>query len=136
MRRYKEFLKETFRYILAGFCTAFVNLATFFICSKGFSINYLISNGLAWLLTVITGFIVDKKYVFKNSAEGENDFLKFAASRVLSLLIDQFMIWVLVRFAGLDSSVAKIVDSAAVVMINYFLSRKIFKKSHKNGDGK
>ena len=135
LRKYKEFLKETFRYILAGCLTAFVNLSCYFMLSKVFSVNYLISNAIAWLLTVITGYTVDKKYVFKNRRRSKNELLKFFGSRVLSLFIDQFMIWILVAFAGLNSSAAKIVDSAVVVVVNYLLSRKIFKKTDKKEDG-
>ena len=122
--------------MLAGVLTSFVNLSTYFILSKVFSVNYLISNGIAWLLTVITGYTVDKKFVFKNRHRGKNELIKFFGSRVLSLLIDQLLIWILVAFAGLSSSVAKIVDSAAVVVINYILSKKIFKKPHKKEDRK
>jgi len=114
--------------MLAGTFTAFVNLSTFFILNKGLNVNYLISNAIAWLLTVISGFIVDKKYVFKNHKSQKGDFIKFAASRILSLFIDQLMIWLLVSFAGMNSASAKLIDSAAVVVINYILSRKIFKK--------
>lgn len=136
MRDYKKLIKETGRYILAGTAAAAVNLATFFICSKVFSINYLISNGLAWLLTVIVSFTLDKKYVFKALHSGRKEMLKFAASRLLSLFIDQFMIWILVAFAGFDSSVAKIVDSAVIVVINYIISKKIFKRNNKKEDKK
>lgn len=136
LRRFKEFFSETFRYILAGFLTAFVNLSSYFILSEFLSVNYLISNGIAWLLTVITGYTVDKKYVFKNRRRQKNELIKFFGSRVLSLFIDQLMIWLLVSFAGMGSALAKIVDSAVVVVINYLLSRKIFKKPHKKGDAK
>lgn len=131
VRKFREFFKETCRYIAAGFVTAFVNLSTFYLLSEAFSVNYLISNLIAWLLTVITGYTVDKKYVFKDRKRGKNELLKFFGSRVLSLAIDQLMIWLLVDFAGISSSLAKIVDSAAVVVINYLLSRKIFKKPRK-----
>jgi len=136
MRSFKSFIKETGRYILAGTAAAAVNLATFFICSKALSINYLISNGLAWLLTVIVSFTLDKKYVFKTLHSGKKELFKFAASRLLSLFIDQLMIWILVAFVGFDSSLAKIVDSALVVVINYIMSRKIFKKTDKKEDKK
>ena len=128
MRDYKAFLKETGRYILAGFLTAFVNLATFFTLNKAFSINYLISNLTAWALTVTVGFIVDKKYVFKDKQNEKGELLKFVGSRLLSLFVDQLLIWILVSFLHFDSGFAKLLDSAAVVMINYILSRKIFKK--------
>ena len=133
MRDFKKLIKETGRYIVAGTAAAAVNLATFFICSKALSINYLISNGLAWLMTVIVSFVLDKKYVFKTKHSSDSQLLKFAGARLLSLFIDQLMIWLLVSFAGFDSSLAKIVDSALVVVINYFMSRKIFKKPKKEG---
>ena len=131
MKKFKNLFKETCRYILAGMLTGFVNLFTYFTLSTAFSVNYLISNGIAWLLTVITGYIVDKKYVFKNRRQSKAELLKFVASRVLTLFIDQLLIWILVSMVGLGSSAAKIVDSAAVVVINYLLSRKIFKKPDK-----
>ena len=131
MKKFKELFKETCRYILAGLLTGFVNLVTYFTLSEAFSVNYLISNGIAWLLTVITGYIVDKKYVFKNRHRSKAELLKFVGSRVITLFIDQILIWILVAFVGLNSSLAKIVDSAAVVVINYLLSRKIFKKTDK-----
>ena len=136
MRNFKTFIKETGRYIVAGTAAAATNLAAYFICSKALSINYLISNGIAWLLTVIVSFTLDKKFVFKTCSIGKKEAFKFAASRLLSLFIDQFMIWILVAFVGFNSSLAKIVDSALVVVINYIISRKIFKKTDKKEGGK
>ncbi len=136
MRKFKELFKETFRYILAGLLTSFVNLSTYYLLSVVFSVNYLISNGIAWLLTVITGYIVDKKYVFKTEHRSIRRFARFFGSRLLSLFIDQMMMWMLVAGTGMDSSVAKIVDSAVVVVVNYLLSRKIFKTSRKKEDRK
>ena len=133
MKGFKFNFSESVRYVLAGAVTSAVNLGTFFILSRGFSINYLISNGIAWLLTVITGFMLDKRFVFKTRHAGKKELFQFFGSRVISLFADQLMIWALVSVVGLGSSIAKIVDSAAVVVINYILSKKIFKNSRRGG---
>lgn len=139
MHRIQEFFKETLRYIAVGLLSAFVNLATYFICNWGFEINYLVSNLAAWALTVLVSYIADKHFVFRSKVSGAaaviKEFVLFVNSRVISLVVDQLLMWIFVGFLEYDSSIVKLVNSVVVVLINYVISRLIFKGKMQGGKG-
>ena len=95
--------------------------------------NYQIANVLAWLASVIFAFITNKLWVFNSKSMAWRPFLwetlTFFFFRLLSLAVDQFIMFVGISLLSGNPLIVKIIDNVIVVILNYFFSKWIiFKK--------
>ena len=61
--------KEIIMYLVFGVLTTVVNIVVYFLSAELLHINYLISNALAWFLSVLFAYITNRKYVFESSSQ-------------------------------------------------------------------
>ena len=119
-----EKYREVISYIFWGVMTTLVNYVVYFICTKALGIEYLISNVIAWFLSVLFAFWVNKVYVFRSYEKDAKTMV-----RVLSGVLETGMLALFVETMHFNDSVVKIAASVLVVIINYVLSKLIiFKK--------
>ena len=59
--------KEIILYVIFGVLTTIVNLIAYYLFSNIININYLISNAIAWIISVVFAYITNKFFVFNNS---------------------------------------------------------------------
>lgn len=136
MKKIKELLekyREVISYIFWGAMTTLVNYVVYFVCTKALGIDYLISNVVAWFLSVLFAFWVNKVYVFRSYGKDvktmAREFGTFVSARVLSGVLETGMLALFVETLHFNSDVVKIAASILVVIINYVLSKLIiFKK--------
>ena len=57
--------REIIMYLVFGVLTTVVNIVVYFLSAELLHINYLISNALAWFLSVLFAYITNRKYVLK-----------------------------------------------------------------------
>lgn len=131
----KEYLKnkEIILYIGFGILTTLVNYTCYFMGTKIFKINYLYSNVIAWLLSVLFAFFSNKFLVF-NSMENSRvlkEFLLFISARILSGFLETFLLYIFVGLLKFDDSIVKILVSVLVVISNYYFSKVYVFKKHK-----
>ena len=141
MGRRLQIRKETVRYVLVGCLTAAVNLSVYYISNLYLGINYLISNTLAWVVTVAFAYATNKLLVFRTRCRTLRELLReialFVNTRLLSGVAEQLLMWVMVGVCCLGSSLIKLVSSTAAIAINFFVSKVIFKaKNRKRGSSK
>ena len=60
--------KEIIMYLVFGVFTTVVNIVVYFLSAELLHINYLISNALAWFLSVLFAYITNRKYVFESNS--------------------------------------------------------------------
>ena len=128
---YKKY-KELISYGFWGVMTTLVNYVVFFVCLRLLNINYLISNVVSWVFAVMFAYITNKVFVFnsKNWSPGKlkNEAILFFIGRLLSLVVETVMLYVLVDGLSFSSEVMKVVTNLVVIAINYFISKfMIFK---------
>lgn len=142
--------KELILYVIFGGMTTLVNLITL----KAFNMilgdkRYLISNVIAWLVSVIFAYITNKLFVFESKSWKMNvvgkEVFSFFSARVFSLLIEEAGLYLLVDLANLGDKtvnvfgvviggimISKIILAVVVVILNYVFSKLvIFKKKSK-----
>ena len=84
-----ELKKELTNYIIFGILTTIINIAIYLFLTSLFHINYIISNIIAWVLSVIFAYVTNRKLVFES--ENNNIFKElflFYSSRILTVIID------------------------------------------------
>ncbi len=123
--------KSIIMYLIFGVLTTVVNIVLYYIFQDILSIQYLISTIIAWIGAVVFAFITNKYLVF-NSKEN-NNFIKelsyFVLFRLLTLVFDLIIMYLLVDIMNIDDLLSKIVANVVVVVLNYIFSKLfIFKK--------
>ncbi len=142
--------KELILYVFFGALTTLVNFATF----KFFNVvlgeeRYLISNVIAWFVSVIFAYITNKLFVFESRSwqpkEIGKEISSFFTARVFSFVIEEAGLYVLVDLMAFDKyrldifgfvlggkMISKIVLAVIVVILNYFFSKLVvFRKKNK-----
>lgn len=121
--------RELLMYLVFGVLTTLVNIVSFFLC-RSFSINLYVSNGIAWFLSVLFAFFTNKFIVFESKSKVNfKEMTLFYGSRILSLLFDMGIMYLLLQVLSVNELVSKIVTNVVVIILNYIFSKLfIFKK--------
>ncbi len=118
---------EVIRYLVVGILTTVFSFLIYYLCSRVVKLDYKISIILSWFMTVIFAFFSNKIIVFKSNTNYIKDFfaeiINFFKYRILSLLIDFFLMLILVELINIYDVIAKIVVQIVIVIINYIFSK-------------
>lgn len=121
--------KEVISYGIFGILTTAVNYITYFIFTREFNANYLVSNIVAWLFSVMFAYITNKIWVFHSNTKNIIDIVKevslFIGARIFSGIMDTLLLFLLYDYFGINDFVVKIFNGVLVVIINYFFSKLI-----------
>lgn len=58
--------KEMILYLIFGGLTTLINILVYELFSKAFDVQYLVSNGIAWVIAVLFAFVTNRLYVFES----------------------------------------------------------------------
>ena len=61
-----ELKKELVLYIIFGVLTTIVNIVVYFFFTKLCGVNYIISNIIAWFLSVLFAYVTNRIWVFES----------------------------------------------------------------------
>ena len=120
--------EEIIAYLIVGAMTTGLSIVSYYFCTRFIALNYQISNVLSWIISVSFAFVANKKFVFKYvSKDRKSLFLEifnFFKYRILSLLIDMFLMFLL-----FDQLIVQII----IIIINYIFSKfLVFKKEKRD----
>lgn len=138
MKKIKELYnkyEEIINYLIVGVLTTIVSLATYFICTETFldpnkKLELQIANIISWVFAVAFAYFTNRKYVFKSKNKNMlKEASSFVGSRILSLLMDMFTMFIIVSVLHLNDKIGKLVSQVIVTVANYILSKLfVFKK--------
>jgi len=125
---------EIIRYLIIGVLTTIVSISSFYLFNTCIHIYYLISDVLSWIISIIFAFIMNKIFVFKSKNKSKDEtiyeFVNFTKYRILSLLIDMFIMFIFISIFKIDELISKIFVQFVVVVLNYIFSKFfVFKKN-------
>ncbi|WP_276937529.1 GtrA family protein [Faecalibaculum rodentium] len=120
----KRNFKEVIAYLVFGVLTTVVNIIVYMIMADWLHVHYLVSNAVAWFVSVLFAFLTNRKYVFRSkSAEKTKELARFFSSRLATLALDMAIMWLLVDVLTADNLTAKIIANVVVIIVNYILSK-------------
>lgn len=136
MEKTKELLKkykEVIMYLIFGVLTTIVNIVAYEIFANVIKIDYLISNAIAWFLSVLFAYITNRIFVFESKTKKIKELIREIASffgfRLLSGAMDMGFMYLFVTIMQFNDSLMKILVNIIVVILNYIFSKLfIFKK--------
>ncbi len=118
-------------YLIFGVLTTVINIVAFDLISELFPT--VVSNVIAWFLSVIFAFFTNKYYVFDAEGDASKSFIAqlaaFFAARIISGVIDTAVVYIFIDIAGFNKLAVKIISNIFVIIFNYVASKLvIFKK--------
>lgn len=128
---------EIIRYLISGGLTFLVSMSSYYLCTIIFDISKPIflhlSNVISWILAVSFAYWISKKFVFKSKEKSRVEQLKFFMYRILTLLIEIVLMYILVFKIKINDKIAKIIAQIVIIILNYVFSKFfVFKKKREN----
>jgi len=141
---------ELVKYGFWGGISTVLNIFLYFILSR-IGVYYLVANIISYFIAVIFNFFLNKKFVFTQSFTSENgndtklneksksdkkQFIQFIMIRLVSLVVENILLYILVSIIGWPDIYCKLGLSAFTILATYFINKNIvFKNSvNKNED--
>lgn len=132
MKKYEEIIS----YLVVGFLTTLVSLLVYYICVLTFldpnvALELQIANVISWICSVIFAYVTNRIFVFKSKSKNIfKEISTFVSSRVLTLVLDMLMMYLMVTCIGLNDKICKIFVQIVVIVLNYVFSKLfVFKTS-------
>lgn len=126
---------EVWNYLIVGLLTTLVNFIVFFAVTRTFldanvAIELQIATIISWIISVAFAYVTNRIFVFKS--KNKNIFAevtKFVGSRILSLLMDMGIMFLVVTVLSMSDIIGKLISQVVVIIANYVLSKLlVFKK--------
>ena len=121
--------RELISYVFWGVMTTAVNYVTYLLLTKGFHVYYLTSNVIAWTVSVLFAYFVNKLFVFQSRdwawRVALRELWQMVASRIFSLGLETGILWLFVEKLLLNEFIVKLAANVLVVIVNYVLSKFI-----------
>ncbi|CDM68235.1 GtrA family protein [Clostridium bornimense] len=123
----KKLIDQIFKFGIIGALAFVIDYGIMILLTEVFNVNYLISSGISFTISVIFNYICSMKYVFvgRDDMSREKEFIIFVILSVIGLGINQIIMWLMVDKLGIFYAIVKLF-ATAVVMVWNFVTRKIF----------
>ena len=132
---YKKY-EEIINYLIVGELTTVVSLVTYYACVLTFlnpkdALELQIANVISWIISVSFAYITNRNFVFKSKSKNVlKEIGSFVSARVITLLLDMFIMFLMVTLMGINDKISKIIVQIVVIILNYVFSKLfVFKKS-------
>lgn len=124
-------IKEILKYLIVGGLTTVVSIVSYYIV-RLFIENYLICTVISWIFAVAFAYITNRVFVFNSKRENIfKECTEFVFSRILSLVAEVAVMYLLVDFLNISDKISKIIVQVIIVMLNYIFSKLFVFKENK-----
>ncbi len=125
---YKKY-REIIDYIIAGGLTTAFSMILFYgsvwtILDGTDARQMQAANIFSWSGAVLFSYTINKLFVFKNeNTKITKEFILFAAGRLLTLVLDMFIMFLGATYMAIDFHVMKLLSMVLVTVGNYIISK-------------
>ena len=132
MKKKTNLMQQIIRLAVVGGSAFVIDYGIMIFLTEVFGVNYLISSGISFTVSVIFNYVLSVKWVFNVTDERSKtqDFAVFIILSVIGLGINQVIMWLAVDILGIFYMLSKI-GATGVVMVYNFVTRKIFLENGK-----
>ncbi len=119
--------REAAAYLFFGGLAFLLNVVLFALIDRVSGVSELLNNAVCWVVCVLFQFWTNRTWVFRAETRGAADFwrqaVSFVSGRVLTLLAEEAILAVFITGLGLCALAVKLSAQAAVIVLNYVISR-------------
>lgn len=122
-----KLLRQLVRFGAVGALCFVIDYALLIALTELFSIDYLISGGISFAISVIINYDLSMRYVFHGQKQHSQaaEMVGFIGLSISGLVLNEILMYLIVENGGLHYTLAKIIVTA-IVMVYNFITRKIF----------
>lgn len=127
--------REILSYVFWGVMTTAVNYVSYTLLTELLHVHYLTSTVIAWIISVLFAYFVNKLFVFQSRDWGWTalrELWQMVASRLFSLGLEMAIMWFFVDTLHCNHLVIKLLANVVVVIVNYVLSKWIIFRPKKS----
>ena len=119
--------REVIMYIIFGVLTTLVNLIISFVLVGTFKIDGSIASAIGIISSILFAYFTNRKWVFNSQAKGFkerlNEFWKFIAGRLVTMIIEQGGVMILYGALNMPFTPVKLSLTIIVIVLNYIFSK-------------
>lgn len=120
--------EEIVNYLIVGVLTTIVSWAAYGICKLVMDVNNALMMQIAvvirWVAGVAFGYFTNRRFVFKSKNPNMlQEAVGFAGSRVVTLFLDMFVMWLLPSVLHVNDWIATFISAVLVTVMNYIFSK-------------
>ena len=119
--------REVIMYIIFGVLTTLVNLIISFVLVGAFKIDGSIASAIGIISSILFAYFTNRKWVFNSQAKGFkerlNEFWKFIAGRLVTMIIEQGGVMILYGALNMPFTPVKLSLTIIVIVLNYIFSK-------------
>lgn len=132
----KIFSYKTVSYVICSLIATLLNVLIFKLLFGSLSIDYMIANIIAVVLSKVFSFLVNKFFVFKCRCKSKKDLVaevsKYILTRFFTSSIDILGMYLAVEFLHVDQLTVKWLLQIIIIVLNYLLAKNVVFKGDKN----
>lgn len=123
--------QELILYLIVGVLTTVVSLGVYYGCvltvlNPQVAWELQIANILSWIVAVTFAYFASRQIVFKSvRKDWLNEAVAFYMARVVTLLMDMALMFVLVTIFHWNDKIVKLIVQVVVTVANYVLSKML-----------
>ena len=112
-------------YVVFGTLTTIVNIVVYFTLEY-IGVNYIISNIIAWFLSVLFAYVTNRIWVFESKSPNiMKEMVLFFSGRIFTGVLDTALLYLFVDILTLGNTFSKIAVEIIITILNYLLSKLI-----------
>lgn len=119
--------KQMLLYLFFGGLTFVVSIASYALFIRVLKADVLVANVFSWIFAVSFAYATNRTWVFESSATGSKAVMKemgkFFSGRVATLLVEEAILLVFIKWLHFDSMAVKVVAQVVVILLNYVVSK-------------
>lgn len=118
------------KYCIFGSLISILEIILFYALNKYLNIYALVSNVIAFMVSVTLSYYANSRYVFRitfvsKKAKIER-YVLFLSTRIFGLFIDSSILYLLLN-VSCPKLIAKTISCVSTVIVNYIIGKKVFK---------
>ena len=123
----EKLIKQIMKFGVVGGSAFVIDYGIMIFLTEVFHINYLISSGISFAVSVIFNYVMSVKWVFEveENRDKKQEFALFVVLSIIGLGINQLIMWLAVEKFRVFYMISKI-GATIVVMVYNFVTRKLF----------
>lgn len=120
---------QVIKFSIVGVIAALVDVGVLVVLKELLYVDVLLSSTVSFCVSVIVNYLLSMTFVFKSKNQSKlKEFIIFVLLSVGGLCLNQFVLWIGIKFSSVHYLIVKILAMVIVPIYN-FITRKIFLES-------